>query len=61
MAALMATKPGGQEWQVVGPKQKNKAQKSSTTRTPGEPNMSQKPEDLKPIKEKNKEARRLIF
>ncbi|KAL2010786.1 hypothetical protein VTN00DRAFT_3504 [Thermoascus crustaceus] len=61
MAALMATRPGGQEWQVVGPKQKNKAQKSSTTRTPGEPNTSQKPEDLKLIKEKNKEARRLIF
>ncbi|KAL2009046.1 hypothetical protein VTN00DRAFT_7240 [Thermoascus crustaceus] len=61
MAALMATRPGGQEWQVVSPKQKNKAQKSSTTRTPGEPNTSQKPEDLKPIKEKNKEACRLIF
>ena len=53
VAALMAIRPGGQEWQVV-PSKKNKAAKS---RQPGAP----EPKDLKPVKEKNKEARRLLF
>ncbi|KAL1963929.1 hypothetical protein VTN77DRAFT_7735 [Rasamsonia byssochlamydoides] len=57
VAALMATRPGGQEWQVVPARQK-KAQKSSNTNGPKEP---QQPESLVPAKEKNKEARRLLF
>lgn len=61
MAALMATRPGGQEWQVVGPKQKNKAQKSSTARTPGEPNTSQKSEDLNQPKRRTKRHAGLFF
>jgi hypothetical protein len=52
VAALMATKPGGQAWQEVLPKQKNRAAKEATTK---------QPQDLKPAKEKDREARRIIF
>jgi hypothetical protein len=53
VAALMATKPGGQAWQEVLPKQKNRAStKEATTKLP---------QDLKPAKEKDREARRIIF
>jgi len=52
VAALMATKPGGQAWQEVLPKQKNRATKEATTK---------RPQDLKPAKEKDREARRIIF
>jgi hypothetical protein len=48
IAALMATKPGGQAWQEVLPKQKNRAAKEATTK---------RPQDLKPAKEKDREAR----
>jgi hypothetical protein len=34
MAALMVTKPGGQTWQEVLPKQKNRATKEATTKLP---------------------------
>jgi hypothetical protein len=49
----MATKPGGQAWQEVLPKQKNRAAKEATT--------TKHPQDLKPAKEKDREARRIIF
>lgn len=58
MAALMATGPGGQEWQMVSAKQKKEAQKSSNTSGPEKP---QQLESLVPVKEKNKEAHRLLF
>ena len=50
VAALMATKPGGQAWQEVLPKQK-RATKEAT----------KLPQDLKPAKEKDREARQIIF
>jgi hypothetical protein len=53
MAALMATKPGGQVWQEVLPKQKNRASTKEAT--------TKRPQDLKPAKEKDREARRIIF
>jgi hypothetical protein len=54
-AALMDIRSGGQEWQVVPPKQK-KVSKIGPTAA-----LVQTPENLKPAKEKNKEARRIIF
>jgi hypothetical protein len=54
VAALLDTKPGGQDWQVIKPKKK--ASKTGTTAPP-----AQKPEDLKPTKGKDKETRRIIF
>src|ERR1700737_4620795 len=44
VAALMVTKPGGQVWQEVLLKQKNRATKEATTKWP---------QDLKPAKEKD--------
>jgi hypothetical protein len=51
----MDIRSGGQEWQVVPPKQK-KVSKIGPTAA-----LVQTPENLKPAKEKNKEARRIIF
>jgi hypothetical protein len=56
VAALMATKPGGQAWQEVLPKQKNRATKEATKEA-----TTKRPQDLKPAKEKDREARRIIF
>ena len=55
VVALMATKPGGQAWQEVLPKQKSRAAKAGPQEAP------RGPKDLKPAKEKNREARRLLF
>jgi hypothetical protein len=52
----MATKPGDQAWQEVLPRQKSRAAKVSPQEA-----ATRRPKDLKPAKEKNREARRLIF
>jgi hypothetical protein len=55
VAALLATTPGGQAWQEVLPKQKNRVAK------PRPQEAIRQPQDLKPAKEKSRDARRLLF
>ena len=55
IAALIATKLGGQEWQTVPPKQK----KTPKLSTQGAQDIGLK--DLKPAREKDKEVWRLLF
>jgi hypothetical protein len=52
LAALLATKPGGQEWQEVTKKQKKQLQKQPKQ-------LSSR--DITPVKNSPKEARRLLF
>jgi hypothetical protein len=60
LAALLATKPGGQEWQTV-PLKPSKAQRSRGSGDLKGPVESQKPKEVKPVKEKSKEIRRLLL
>ncbi|KAL2005106.1 hypothetical protein VTN00DRAFT_2956 [Thermoascus crustaceus] len=64
IAALLATKPGGQEWQTV-PARPSKTQKMEGHRGSKEPvkeaMKARKPGSFTPVKERNKEARRLLF
>ncbi|KAL2012984.1 hypothetical protein VTN00DRAFT_509 [Thermoascus crustaceus] len=64
IAALLATRPGGQEWQTV-PARPSKTQKMEGHRGSKEPvkeaMKAQKPGSFTPVKERNKEARRLLF
>jgi hypothetical protein len=55
VAALMATRPGGQGWQIVPPKQKKASKQGSIG------DKALEPKDFKPAKEKDKVARRLLF
>lgn len=56
LAALLSTKPGGQEWQEVT-KKKQKNRQIQATAVATQPN----PITLKPAKDSPKEARRLLF
>ena len=56
LAALLSTKPGGQEWQEVT-KKKQKNQQIQATAVATQPN----PITLKPAKDSPKEAQRLLF
>ncbi|KAL2004445.1 hypothetical protein VTN00DRAFT_5208 [Thermoascus crustaceus] len=64
IAALLATKPGGQEWQTV-PAKPSKPQKMEGHRgskvAVKKAMKARNPESLTPVKERNKEARRLLF
>lgn len=56
LAALLSTKPGGQEWQEVT-KEKQKYQQNKVAPTVSQPDLTK----FKPAKDCPKEARRLLF
>jgi hypothetical protein len=62
-AARTVTAKNCQEWQIVASKPKRAPSKPSTALKPGTttPVSHSKPRDLKPVREKDKEARRLLF